>query len=510
MRKTRMRAVALFASLLLVLGMIPAVAETQTQVPGLEALLANSGNQRVEVKVQINPQAAAILSMMTGEMPEEGATSVISTVISAINKLKVSVLAGKSGVSAVIGTDAASLMDFQASADPETFETHITSSMLPGLALSVDPAMIKKVMGQMSQGQSDPNEALKIFQLHAEALGGILKEAAAAFKAEEGSFVIEGYGTFTKRTQVTLTTSFLAGVLEKLAALYKKGEVPHKEYMEKLTASVGQVAGDKLPEGSFDLGMLLDAAAAKAKAEPDKTILTGWVYEGEKALYIDAATPEDISQPAKIDVLFTGEGGNTTLSVKLIGKASTFTAGETEKSAALDWAAIEKDILSGQNFMDTMMKLNVKTTSELPSMTTQVTLDLNMGGMNIGLKLNGSSRLDTMESNFSVSLSMNSPEPLLTFSVSSKKTDEQPAAPQLEGTTAMVIKETGLSEEDKAMLQASLQKAIPALLEKLTAAMPEEGPVLMQMLQTMLVPQQPIPTEGITPEAVVEPTPVNP
>ncbi len=507
MRRNRTRIVAVFASMMLVLGMIPAVAETQA--PTLEDLLANSGNQRFEMKVEVNPQAAAILSMMSGAMPEEGTASVISTVISAINKLKVSILSGKSGVSAVIGTDAAPLVDFQASADPETFENHITSSMLPGLALSIDPAMIKKMMGQVSQTQMDPEKALEIFQLHAEALGGLLSEAAGAFKPEEGSFIIEGYGTFTKRTQVTLTTHFLAGVLEKLSVLYKKGEVPHREFMEKLS-SASQAAGDQLPEGSFDLGMMLDSAAAKAKAEPDSTVLTGWVYEGENVLYIDAATAEDIPQPTKIDILFTGEDGNTNLNFRLIGKAYTFTEGETAQPAATDWAAIEKDILSGQNTMDTMMKINVQSTAELPGMTTQAAFDMFSGGKNIGLKINGSSRLDTMESDFSLSLYMGSPEPLVAFSVSSRKTDEQPAAPQHEGTTPLVITESGMSEEAAGLLQASILKSIPELLQKLTAAMPEEGPVLMQMIQNLLVPQEAIPAEGTPAEPTAEPVPVNP
>lgn len=507
MKKTRTRAVALIASLMLVLGMVPAFAETQ--LPALSDLLANSGNMKYEVQVKLNPQAASILSMISGEAPDEASSSLISTVISAINKLKATVITGKSGVSAVIGTDAAPLMDFQATADPETFESHITSSMLPGLALSIDPAMIQKVTGQMSQAQMDPEKMAELFQLHADALTGIFNEAAAGFKAEEGSFVIEGYGTFTKRTQVALTTSLLADVMEKLAALYKKGEVPHKEFMEKFSAA-NQATGAQLPGENTDLGKLLDDAAAKAKAEPDKTILTIWVYEGENALYIDGATPEDISQPAKIDMLFTGQGSNSQVKIRFIGKGSSFTAGETETPAAPDWAAIEKEILSGQNYLDTMVNLNIQSSAELPSMSTQVTLDMFTGGMTIGLKISGNSRLDTMESDSTISLSMFSPEPLLTISVTSKQTEEQPAAPQLEGTAAVVIKENGLSDEDNSLLEASIQKAIPELLQKLTAALPEEGPVLLQMIQSMTTPEETPPAEETLPEVVEEPAPVNP
>jgi len=506
MKKTRTRAVALFASLIMMLGMIPAIAETQ--IPALGDLLANSGNQRIEVKVEVNPQFTAILSGLTGQMPDEESASVISKVISAINKLKATVLAGKSGISAVIGTDAVTLMDFQATADPETFETHITSSMMPGLALSIDPAMIQKVMGQMPQAQMDPEKVLEIFQLHAEALTGIFNEVAAGFKAEEGTFNIEGYGTFTKRTQVNLSTSLIAGVMEKLSALYKKGEVPHKEFMEKLS-SASKTAGDQLPEGTFDLGKALEAGAAKAKAEPDKTILTAWVYEGENTLYIDAATPEDIPQPAKIDILITGKGSDSQVKVRFIGKASSFTAGEAEKPAALDWAAVEKEILTGTS-MDTMVNLNVQSTSELPSMSTQVTLGMNMGSMNIGMKLKSSSRLDTMESNSTISLSLLSPDPLITLSVTTKQTDEQPAAPQLEGAATVVIKEDGLSEEDNSLMMASIQKAIPDLMEKLNAAMPEESFVLQQILQNLLAPQETPSVEETPPEQTEAPAPVNP
>jgi hypothetical protein len=496
-------------ALMLGLGAVPALAETPAAVPGLSTLLADIGTMQYEAKLQLNPSAVAMVMNITGQSADEATMGLVNTLVSAVNKLKFNVLADQSGMSLVIGTDKAPLMDLQAAMNAETFDNQITTSMLPGLALSVDPAMMQKVMGQASSLQVDPEKTMQIVKLHLDTIGGLVKEIAEGFTPEEGSFTVEGYGTFTKRTQVTLTTHMMADLLQKMADIYNGAPV-HKEFMEKILS-----ASNALPEGADavseipDLGKQMDEAAKKGKTEPDMAVLTGWVYEGENATYIDAMTPPEAGNQTKLDLLFENKGSQ--IRIKVIGKGFSYTAEETEPAAAPDWAAIEKDILGGQNYTDTLVNVTISNTAELPQMSTTVTADIIATGMNVGLKVNAANRLDTLEGKFDISLSLMSPEPMLTFSVSSKPSDEQPAAPVLEGAAPIILKEDGMSEEENGLLMASLQKALPELFEKLPMALPEEGPALLQMIQEMMITSvEEVPAGEPQPEVSVEPAPVNP
>lgn len=507
--KKKNRILAVLMALMLGLGTIPALAEAPAPVPGLSSLLADKGTMQYEAQVQLNPSAVAMVMGMTGQTADEASMTMVNTLVSALNKLKFNVLAGQSGMSVIIGTDKAALMDLQAAMNPETFEAQVTTSMLPGIALSVDPAMMQKVMGQASSLQVDPEKTMQIVKLHLDTIGGLVKEIAEGFTPEEGSFTIEGYGTFTKRTQVTVTTHMLADLLQKLADIYNSAPV-HKEFMEKILS-----ASNALPEGAAaaseipDFGKQLDEAAKKGKAEPDMPVLTGWVYEGENATYIDAMTPPEAGNQTKLDLLFENQGSQ--IRIKVIGKGYSYTAADTEPAAAPDWAAIEKDILGGQNYTDTLVNVTISNTAELPQMSTTVTADIIATGMNVGLKVNAANRLDTMEGKFDISISLMSPEPMLTFSVSSKPTDALPAALVLDGTAPIMLKESEMSEEETNLLQASLQKALPELFEKLPMALPEEGPALLQMIQQMMAPPvQESPAGEPQPEVSVEPAPVNP
>ena len=124
------------------------------------------------------------MQTLTGEMPDEQSGSIISTIISAVNKLSFSALVSKDAVSAVIGSTVAPVMEFQAGMNQETFENTITGSMLPGVALSIDPEMIRQFMDQASGIQVDPEEVMELVQLHLLRIGGVLNETAAAFSSD--------------------------------------------------------------------------------------------------------------------------------------------------------------------------------------------------------------------------------------------------------------------------------------------------------------------------------------
>lgn len=516
--KGRKQILAVLMALILGLGIMPALAEAPQAHPNLADLFKDVGTMRYDVQLTINPQAAALIPMLTGEMQDEESGSLISAVINAVNKLSFSVLANKDAVSATIGSQAAPVADIRAVMNQETFENHITTSMLPGLALSIDAGMIRQYMDQVSKVQVDPEEVTRIVQLHLQTVGSVLGESAAAFTPEEGNFTVEGYGAFTKRTQVTITTHLLADLLQKLADIYNGAPV-HEEFIQKFITE-NKAISDEMDETDEipDIGKMLDDAAKQGKAEPDTALLTGWVYENGESTYIDGATADGSEMPTKLDILL----GNQGIKARMIGKGYSYTMGE-EEPAAPDWDQIEKDILSGENYTDTLITLNTHRVSELPQMSCEAELGIVAGGTNIGLTFKAANNLDTMEGSTSLSLSLMLPEPLLTLTVLARPTDEEPASPALEGADVIVLKENGMTDEENTLLETSLMQAIPELLTRLGAALPEEGPVFMALLGELMGPTEeetPVeepqpevieePAEEPTPEGVEEPAPVNP
>src|SRR5690606_23224276 len=152
------RILSTLMALVLCLSMLPAMAEAPATQASLSDLFGDIGTRQFNVQLNINPQAAALMQTLTGEMPDEQSGSIISTIISAVNKLSFSALVSKDAVSAVIGSTVAPVMEFQAGMNQETFENTITGSMLPGVALSIDPEMIRQFMNQASGIQVDPEE----------------------------------------------------------------------------------------------------------------------------------------------------------------------------------------------------------------------------------------------------------------------------------------------------------------------------------------------------------------
>lgn len=389
--KKRKRILPFLMALILCLNMVPAMAEAPAKQASLSDLFGDIGTRRFDVHLNINPQAAALMQTLTGEMPDEQSGSIISTIISAVNKLSFSALVSKDAVSAIIGSSVAPVMEFQASMNQETFENTITGSMLPGVALSIDPEMIRQLMSQASDIQMDPEEVMELVQLHLQRIGGVLNETAAVFTSEEGNFAVEAYGTFTKRTNVNLTTHLVAGVMQKLSDIYSNTP-EHREFIEKFLSQSNAFAGEMPVSGATpDFGMMLGDAAKKGKSEPDTAILAGWLYEGDESIYFDAETAEGSPMPTKLDILISSDE----IRVKIIGQGSSYSAESTEPaSTATDWVQTEKDILAGNNYFDRLITLNVHKKNELPQMNSEAVLSIIAGGMNFGVTINTNMRLN--------------------------------------------------------------------------------------------------------------------
>src|SRR5690606_33228155 len=150
----------------------------------------------------------------------------------------------------------------------------------------------------------------------------------------------------------------------------------------------------------------------------------------------------------------------------------------------------EEDILAGENHTDTLITLNGKHLSDLPQINTEAVIAIVANGTSMGLTINSDHNVESMESNASFSLSIMTPDALMTLTVSTKPTEEQPEEPILGETRTILFSENELTDEENTLLETSLAQAIPALFSRIGAVLPEEGPLLMQMLGEMMAPQE--------------------
>ncbi len=519
MKKLTRRVLPLVLALTLGLGLLSALAEAPAVGVKLAEYLKYDGNTQVEAEIKLHPQLAGIIGMVAGEPMDEVTATQFTTVINAVNKLKLRFVSGKGGASGTLGTDKGSLIDFQVAYNAENFDNHLTTNLLPGIALSADPAMLEGVLGSVSKAQFSPEQMQQLAQPYLSAATEYFNSLLPSLPKEEGTFTIEGYGTFTKRTQAALTTHAIAGLMQKIADVYKQDE-NLKQFISQLQNDLPESEGAEVLQ---DLGQELENMAKQGLAEPDQTLLTGWVYESDGSeIYIDAATPGGTPQGVKLDLLYSGAEQQHQTKGRIIIKAQTaFTGETTTPPAPIDWVALEGEITGGQNYTDTLVTFDVQGGAEGPAMSNHFSLNLHTSGLKAGLSIEGSNNLETRVGSSVLSLFMGFPEPLVTVSIHTAPTEEAPVAPLTDGAAVVTLKEGEQPEETNALLEASLQKAIPALLSNLNTVLPEEGPALLQLLQGGAQPSISEPevesteSEGAeaeeeSEEAMPEPSPVNP
>lgn len=500
MKSRTLRLAAILAALMLLLGTLPGLAAQATtpQEPAMkqamEALFAQGKSMQMEYTIELNPALGSLIASLSGNQPDEAGMALVNTLVSAANKLKAVFLAGPAGVSGTVGTEQGILLDFQASANPETKENHVTTSLLPGIALSLDLSSL----GAMPTANIKPEQIQQLAAPYLAAFGEFTGKINQAAQKEEGSFEIPGIDTFTTRSQGQLTAHMTADLMENLATIYQNDPAA-KQFVEEAMKANKQA---DLPTGTQtmdDPGKALLEEAKKIREKEDKVLLLATEYKDPAGkTYLELVTPDGAEEALKAGILFNampeqGQPGPVDISATILLSAS-IPAAEGEAPKAIDWLALESDIKEGRNYNDSLINLSFTLTPELPQVQSGLTLSLTTGGMNIGIAYKDSSDTATLESKGSLSLSLMSPEPMLTVHFSAKPVDEQPIAPLLDGTTPVVIKEGETGKEFEALLEASLKKSVPDLLERLKVALPDEAPAIIALLANQeSTPQEPLP-----------------
>lgn len=529
MKKFTRNMLALLLAAAMVLSLVPAFAEAPAQT-NAQAVLEKGGTLKLASDLVLDTQSlAGLLGMAMGSADEES-MAMVTSLITAVNKLKTTAVYNKEAFSLVIGTDTGSVLEAQGVINEETFENTFAVNLLPGIALSFDPAMLQEVAGEAMKdnplSNMTPQEIEALIQPYGEALAKVLQETLVPQgKTEEGPFEVEGVGTFAQRVTVDVTTYNLADLLGEIVKVYKQDTKLHgiiETFAQSaMTASAAAGATEEAPNPAEALAEL-EKSVADIRSGPDTKLVTLVLYTSADSVVPQYITAETIQTPggqAYITILTTSAENSTDLSLAvlfnpaesagadeggedLVGlstKAPDDAAAETEEAApaavdgSTDWAALHQAVMSGEDTKAMLVNLTIKAITTETGVQTDLAADFrgNMdpfGPTYIGLALKETSALgDKLDENGEITLSFMSPSPILTFSFALTETDEQPQAIPADSTPFVLSENT--SDEEAAPLTGKLmQEGMPLLMESLKTALPEEAEAIT-MFVTMLSSQ---------------------
>lgn len=510
MKPMKLRLVAILTAMVMTLGILPVLAEepATSQPPTMEELmlaLFESGKSiQTDFAIKVSPKLGEVIYFLTKQMPSEEDAAILATLVNAVNKLKTTII-NNTNISGVVGTDQGDLFNFQAAINEQTLENNITSNLLPGLALSVDPAMMSK----MSTAGQTPDQA---FAPYINAFMEYINTIEAAKEKEEGTYEIPGVGTFNSRSQREVTMHMAVNFLEKLMEIYNNDPAMKKLVEEAASANQDLNPTDEstTPE---DMAQELTDTLELIKSQEDQVVLSAITYEdGSGKSYTEMTTPEGEMKNYRIELLINvpnaqnGQYSSVEISAKILTKTNLPTfedmfdiedeadqpaaedetsqpAAEEEVVTAIDWQAQENDIKSGFNFIDSLINLSFSLKREAPQVNSNFGMNWLTGGITIGISYNDSSNMGAMTSEGSLSLALMSSEPLLTISYTASPVDAQPIAPVTEGAQQVIISEDQTPEEADAMMEQLMSVLMPALQERLIAALPEEGPTILTLIE---------------------------
>jgi hypothetical protein len=312
---------------------------------------------------------------------------------------------------------------------------------------------------------------------------------------------------------------------EKLIEIYHNDPVMQKLVKEAAAAdqkfaATGESATSEDPVQK--LAMML----AFFKSQEDQDVVLATTYEdGSGKSYTEMFTPEGEITNYKAELFINapstqdGQYDSVEVSAKILrkivlpffneGEASQ-PASEDETGPAIDWQAVEDDIKSGSNFIDSMINLSLSFKAEMPQVDSNLNFNMLSAGINVGISWTESSNMGSLSSKGALSFSLMSPEPLLTISYAASPVDAQPVAPVTEGASQLIIREEQTPEEAAVMMEQIMGAFLPALQERFSAALPEEAQVILKMIEDAQSLTEDIMEPEVEPQPEAEQEPATP
>jgi len=493
------RFVALMAALMLFVSVGGALAEAPVSLglPNAEAVLEAGGTIGFEASARFDETTLkGLLGMfMAGAAGDEAGQTMVDAILGALNKMFVRGAYAREAFAGSLGTEEGELISLQAAYDEATMENTLITNLLPDLAISLDPGMIKTVMGKMPQMSQAQAQAM-LAPYGAAMMGFIQVQIGPQPQIASEPYDIDGVGLFHFKADFDITTREAAGLMEQLYNIFKNDR--------NIQALINQAAAAGGEDPTEMLGEM-ESGIARMKAAEDKVFLMGSVYMNEagNTSYVVVDTPGDGDGRAHITVLVKGAA----VHVKVLVKGEEMpavTAGETPAPTAdIDWAKLEADILSGANYADTLVTVETDAQAQANVLGSTVRVNMMLGGMNIVVEAEGTSRIDKLETQSEMRFYMGGQNPLVTFTARMYEQDEHPRLPQLEGRTLVTVMANDEGEmipSDRIAMQRGMEKMPGILMAGLSKVLPVEGPALVTLITNYLTIQE---SETTIPEPMV-------
>lgn len=486
MNHTLKRFGALMLTAMLLFGalMMPARASAEK----LMEAYAKGGRIKTETEIVFNEKnIRQLLDMIVpGMMGEEGSVEnkLLSTMLSALNKLRLTQIGGDKTSFLSLGTDQGELLNMHVSIAPE--DAYILSSLLPGIEIKLPAEMLS---AQMIRPEDLKALLESLSRYGAAAASYLMQSVLPSVTSESGSFEVEGSGLYTDRSGFALKSHQAAGLLEALLEVFRQDsalQAKLDEYFAAVTEAAGKVEGAPSAKlTSADIMAKLEEAIANIREEEDFKLanLTLYTAAGSENLRLEMEMLDGDAPTAFVSADVLEDGETIRLTLLALDGAS--------EEGAIDWAALKKDILSGMNAQSALMSLmtlNVKDDEAANLETVKAAFEMHVMGLKLGIDGQTATQIEgEFRSDSNATLSVMG-LPLLTAASKSAETQEEIPAPSRDGNRQIALSSGELSEEDASLLNEALNKALPELEQKLVTALPEEGPVLMELFKNMAEP----------------------
>lgn len=480
MNRIYKRIAALLMAAMLMLMSLSALAVPEAEV------FARGSRIKAETTIDINADTFNGLMAMFGAMPDENGQDmqsiIIDNLLGAVKKLRVSTITDGEIVRISLGNDNGELFNAYTSMAGE--ESFVVTSLLPGLELSLPAAMAAPAF--------NPQDAMALFEnldAYAETLTDFLTdELLQSAEIEEGSYLVSGLN-FDSKVTVALHSHQVAGMLEGLLKVFKE-DTSLQEALDAAIASGAaavEAMGESIP-GSKDIIAELEEGIADIKSDDDIKLanLTMYVSELSDAFYLDVEMLEDEEPVILLTIAVAPYDTGADMRFSIL-TADTWAEGPP------DWEATRQSVIGGESSDSVLFDITLSQWED--EAANREELRGNIGiyamGFSVGVDISSASAMTgTYASEGVVSLSVFGTAPLLTLTSRGYETNEEITAPPRDGLKKIQVSEE-LSEEAMNEVQTALMSAFPDLLERLKTVLPEEGSMLIAIIESMTNPGLP-------------------
>ncbi|NCB35916.1 MAG: hypothetical protein EOM58_07705 [Clostridia bacterium] len=488
MNRRLKRIAAMMMALMLMLTGLSALAQAPAATEA--EVFARGGRIKTETNIDVNSETLnGILAMFTGMSSQEGQdaqTAIINTVLGALRKLTASVVTDGKAAYVSVGSETGELFNFFASMGAE--ESFALTNLLPGIELSLPANLIPSFTPQLEDAQN----LLGGLSAYAEvAMTFVNEELLAKSSLEEGSFALEGSGTFDSKVSLELRSHQVADMLDGMLKVFKEDK-PMQEQMDtalKSGAVNAQAMGQPVPSSQEMIKELEKGVAGMKEAADQKLAnLTLYTANESEAMHVEAEILANETPAALLSVAVVPGISGEDMHFSLLMPDTT-----AQTEGPVDWAATRQGVLGGTQpyatLFDAAFSQNTDEAANREEM--KGTIDLYVMGITIGMVIDSGANISgEYASDGSFILSALGTGPLLTVTSKGYESMEEFAAPSREGLKKIALSDE-MSEESGNEIMAALQAALPQLLERLVTVLPEEGPMMLTILGSMMNPGTP-------------------